>query len=225
MKLLVFGAATTLLGAVLVLACGDDRPPGESEVGPTKTFDGDAGLPSNIVDSGTGDADAASSADASDAGPLIIDCTTTTQDGPIAQEIDRAGDPPQALGGDLAPGSYQLTTVYGYFAADPDAGEDSPTEVLTDNYAQKTLELLPTGAYHFIEASGTNPDGTVGSPTLSGGTWAVAGTNLVLTSTCAPPSKSMTLSYYASGANIYLYRASAPGESVATRQEVYVFHP
>lgn len=223
MKFHLLCAGATAAALFIVAACSSDTLPGADDetINPsTGPFDASSTVPAtdsgNGTDDGGGTTDAGGDAAPVDSGPPAqVDCTTSTQTGDIVQALGELGNLPSARGGTIPAGSYDLIAVNEYSGGSMvDGGDDGVTETVTDDYAQKTLMLAGNGVYHLIEATGHG--GTVGTPTVSGGTYTTTSAGLVLTSTC-PGGGSETIPYFFAGRNLYLYRTTP-----TSQQELYV---
>lgn len=161
----LLGAVVTTAGAVVsVAACSDGNPPVSSSSGAPYT-------PPVSTDGGGGSTDGG--APRGDAG----DCSSAEQRGTAVQEVAMVGKNDTPAGGTIKSGVYVLKEIYTGLPAGTE-----PVEALTEYFAQKTLTIdADAGTYLLIEAEG---QGAVGASVVSGGSFAVTGTELVLTNTC-----------------------------------------
>lgn len=184
-----------LLGAVVMIAvalagCSDRNPPISSSGGTSSTPPprADGGKPPGS-DGGAGPADAAA-----------MDCSKAVQRGSAVQEIAMVGKNETPAGGTIASGSYVLKEIYTGLPVGTE-----PVEALTEYFAQKTLTLdMEAGTYLMIAAEG---QGAVGPAVVSGGTFSVTGSELVLTNTC-PGGSDRTYGFTAAGLAVILFNGT-----------------
>jgi hypothetical protein len=191
-----------LLGSMSALstACSSDDRPEVSAGGGATPPPGGGGT------SGDG-----GSPDGQNGGPTsLCDPAAVSADGePVGEIIVRADTPPAPLGGEIAPGTYVHTELThsapGSNNQDDEDGGGSGAPS-SDVLASKAL-VIDGKTYRFAERTGTTQSGVPETATLSGGTFAIEGTSVVLTETC-PGSKKRTIGFSFVGRSLSLYPTS-----------------
>lgn len=158
----------TVLAAAAMGACTDSRP--SATWGPSGPLGSPTSTATALPASGDGGpSDAAVPAIA----PEVV-CAKVTHGASGVEEVAEPGVPPEPSGGTILPGRYALSQVVSYV---PDGGGP------TGYFARKTLLFVEGGAYAFLESDGNTTDG-VGPSTVTGGTFTVQQTKLVLNQVC-----------------------------------------
>jgi hypothetical protein len=199
-RAIFFGWALASAGA-----CSASNPPavaGQSTVLPTQTATSGEDAGGREIAEGGADAsgaDASGSPTRPDAGVVVtVTCDAFAAEGSIVEELAVAGPEPDPLGGKIEPGTYVLFELYDYPG---EAGAGGTTGLA----ARKSL-VLGTTTYRLADAEGTD-DAGVGSSTVTGGTYAVAGTTLTWSEQC-PSLSTSTNEYSAAGSQLGVYRGT-----------------
>lgn len=130
-------------------------------------------------------------------------CTAPAANGAQVQEQFQSGTPPQAGGGTIADGEYELVSddLFG-----SDAGAAGPT----GNQRKQTILVTGTSASTTIIDS-------AGTQALQFNI-AYAGPTMVLTPTCPASGSALTFAYTVTGSSLALMRGSSRGTTLATYQ-------
>lgn len=190
--LVVTTAALLSCGAAAAGCSSDDRPLTTGDVLPP-------GGGSN-ADSG------APSGEGGGASPCDPDDAIAAEGEVVAELVVRAAAPPAPLGGQLDSGTYVLTELVRFEPAestrnDADGGgSGGPTSSVV---AIKTL-VIEGDRYRLSERIGDSEGGALPAPTLSGGTFVIERSSVVLTETC-PGSSPRTIGFSSVGSSISLY--------------------
>ena len=182
-------AALCLVG--FVVACsGGDRPGAAGSSSGAPAFDAS-------IDSNRDDASAADAApDGSDAGSICFGAAQQ-QTTPI-DEIIVSGDPPPALGGMIAPGTYVLSEL-DFYGVIPGGAQDG----VTGNAGRSTL-VITADTMQIVGARGSS---TAGLPadTVVGSTYTIMGTSLSTRSVCPVSGATKSIPYSAVGGGLALF--------------------
>jgi|GEM_PF-4942078 len=207
--LLVAPVLLVAAGACAVACSDDDRPGNGSSSGTVTPFDGG------------GSSNDGAAPDAATITPRPDLCEGLELAGATIEELQLPGEAPPALGGEVAPGTYDLTELYAYAGdANPsDAGSEGepPATRLTGNAARATV-VVSRFEMRVIEARGTSQDGGLGAPTTRAVLYRVDGTDLVATAVCPTTALPVRIPFSTAGGGLALFRD-------ATHREVYTPRP
>jgi hypothetical protein len=134
-------------------------------------------------------------------------CKSVDAAGDQQQELALQSDPPPPLGGDIAPGIYDLTEL-DFYAGKPDASDEagSPTPT-SDRIAKATLTIVDDQTQHTLqlgESYGTVTGG-LGAPTARAFVFQKKDTSLLASQACPDAKPTTAIPYSASGPGIALF--------------------
>lgn len=185
------GCALLLLVAIGAAACsGDD--------------DGSTPVTPPVVDGGSRP-DVTTGPDAASITPRPELCEGLALGADAISELELASDPPAALGGEILPGTYDLTELNVYAGPQPeptDGGERPPSTRLTGQAAQATI-VVSEFALRTIETSGAA--GALPAARASAVLFRIAGTSLVETAVCPTTALPVSRSYSAVGNGLAIF--------------------
>lgn len=170
-----------------VAACGDDG----SGVG------GGSVTPDTGLDAGTAD-------DAAAKPPNFQACRDVTRGGSLVESLTLPDNAPEAFGGPIQAGIYDLDDLVIYSGKPPQPGEgESPIYPRGEEKAQVTIEIVD-GAIRMASGSGAVTDSGFATETLSTGWITPQGALLVYDGIC-PTREQLQVPYSTVGDTIVLY--------------------
>lgn len=181
------------LGAVLVMACGDDRPTASS---------GDRGG-ANYVSVGTDDGGTTSDAAVPlpDLQPDV--CKAITLGSRIVDELAHAGDPPVPYGGTVAPGTYELDALDVWAPFDAGTSAEAPSEGASGRSGSGTM-VVTANTIAIVEAYGPS-GGPLGMPDTRGYGYVADQTDLAAAEVCPNAVATTRIGYSVSGEYLAIF--------------------
>lgn len=184
-----------LLGASLVVACGDDRPT-TAEMGAPPSGAGAPGGGGGVAEAGI---DAASIT----ARPDL--CVGVDLGGGPVEEMRWRQDPQPPIGGEVAEGIYDLVEAGEY--AGPSADPNAPVSQSSGRILQGSLVVGEFDLQMTLATSIGDLDGDAGTATTTTQGWLfrTSGAYLVSTRVCPTTAMPVNLAYSASGSGLAIY--------------------
>lgn len=210
------GVLGSALAFMIAAGCSTSDRPAPAQVGGNSAPGNTTG--ETLADSGSsGSSGSSGNVTDPDAPFDSAACTDWPELGNPVQELGQKGAAPTPSGGEITAGTYILDEMYKAVGGDTSGGEGeqnpTPGTGPTGHFAQKTI-VVKSGNFSFLEAEGEGSANAIGAPTYTAGTYVAQGTNLAMTKLCEGQSGSVTYGYFASGAELTIFRD-------ASRREVY----